>query len=294
MARYSVPVSDARQKGGIIGGTVGAVLLVAVLTLFCCRRVRRRIQQSRGCMSLPESGSTTTTDDPKRGMVAHRDMFSSDDKTASTAHSLATRTPQISPPSVVTTTSEQFPICFRPSSSLISRGSSLLVTPRASTRLSLDHLRETVLLPQPLRLAGRTALVRSQSWQAVPRKQAARDGFLEHHDRCSGSQDRSRSRSRSMYSSYATFEFAEYVMIGPRISQGTVTATTERASGVSDASGLLSSIASFPRPPPFAFSGGDERGGLGTSWRESFVFLTPDDEVLLAFPELARQMEKDQ
>lgn len=309
MARYSIPVSDAGQKGGIAGGTVGAVLLVAVFTLFCYRRVRRRTQNSKGFMSLSDSGSTS--DDAERGMVGRGGLFGSDDKTASAAESFATEAPQISDPSVVTTTSAQVPICFRPSRRLISRYPSLPVTPRVSVRLS-DYLnpviRETVLLPRPLRLAGRATLMRSQSWQAVPRKQPARDDSVEHHDGStgwmsgiksgsgSGSGSRSRSRSMtatnssSMYSTDETFDFAEYVTMGARTSRGTGTAT-QRASGTTDASGLRSTLANFPRPPPYTFSRGDGRG-LGTSWRESFVFSTPDDEVLLAFPELARQMEE--
>lgn len=305
MARYSIPVSDAGQKGGIAGGTVGAVLLVAVLTLFCYRRVRRRTQNSKGFMSLSDSGSTT--DDAERGMVGHGGLFGSDDKTASAAESFATELPQISDPSVVTTTSAQVPICFRPSRRLISRYPSLPVTPRVSVRLS-DYLnpviRETVLLPRPLRLAGRATLMRSQSWQVVPRKQTARDDSVEHHDGSSdwrsgiksgrGCRSRSRSitatNSSSMYSSDETFDFAEYVTMGARTSRGTGTAT-QRASGTTDASGLRSTLANFPRPPPYTFSRGDGRG-LGTSWRESFVFSKPDDEVLLAFPELARHMEE--
>lgn len=306
MARYSIPVSDAGQKGGIAGGTVGAVLLVAVLTLFCYRRVRRRMRNSRVFMSLADAGSTT--DDAERGMVAHGGLFGSDDKTASAAESCTTEAPQVSDPSVVTTTSAQVPICFRPSRRLISRYPSLPVTPRASVRLS-DYLnpviRETVLLPRPLRLAGRATLVRSQSWQAVPRKEAARDDSVEHHDGSTGwrsgimSKSRSRSRSRSMtatnsssmYSSDATFDFAEYVRIAARTSRATGTAT-QRASGTTDASGLRSTLANFPRPPPYTFSRGDGRG-LETSWRESFVFSTPDDEVLLAFPGLARQVGEE-
>ena len=309
MARYSVPISDAGQKGGIAGGTVGAVLLVAVLTLYCYRRVRRRIRKSEGFMSLSDSGSTM--DDAERGMVAHGGLFGSDDKTASAAESFASDTPQITDPSVVTTTSEQVPICFRPSRRLVSRYPSLPVTPRASIRLS-DYLnpviRDTVLLPRPLRLAGRATLARSRSWQAPSRKQPVpvqqadrragwRSGSGSGTGTGTGTGSGSRSRSMiatnssSMYSSDATFDFAEYVTIGARTSRGTGTAT-QRASGTTDASGLRSTLANFPRPPPYTFSRGDGRG-LGTSWRESFVFSTPEDEVLLAFPKLARQMEED-
>lgn len=310
MARYSIPISDAGQKGGIAGGTVGAVLIVAVLTLYCYRRVRRRIRRSQGFMSLSDSSSTT--DDAERGMaaVAHGGLFGSEDKTASAAGSFAANGPPITDPSVVTTaqsntTSEQVPICFRPSRRLVSRYPSLPVTPRANIRLS-DYLnpviRETVLLPRPLRLAGRTAVTRSRSWQAEPRKQPVP---VEHDDRRagwrsgtgtgSGSGSRSKSgtatNSSSMYSSDATFDFAEYVTIGARTSRGTGTAT-QRASGTTDASGLRSTLANFPQPPPYTFTRGDGRG-LGTSWRESFVFSTPEDEVMLAFPKLARQMEEE-
>lgn len=311
MSRYSVPISDAGQKGGIAGGTVGAVLIVAVLTLFCYRRVRRRTRQREGFMSLSDSSSTP--DDAERGMVARGGLFGSENKTASAAESFTTDAPQITDPSVVTTaqgsrTSEQVPICFRPSRRLVSRYPSLPVTPRASIRLS-DYLnpviRETVLLPRPLRLAGRTAPARSLSWQAMPRKQPtlSDDVGQQHADlradwrggsgTGTGSASRSKSmtatHSSSMYSSDATFDFAEYVTIGARTSRAT---TTQRASGTTDGSGLRSTLANFPRPPPYTFSRGDGRG-LGTSWRESFVFSTPDDEVLLAFPKLARQIEED-
>lgn len=313
MSRYSVPISDAGQKGGIAGGTVGAVLIVAVLTLFCYRRVRRRTRKREGFMSLSDSSSAP--DDAERGMVAHGGLFGSDDKTVSAAESFTTDAPQITDPSVVTTaqgsrTSEQVPICFRPSRRLVSRYPSLPVTPRASIRLS-DYLnpviRETVLLPRPLRLAGRTVATRSLSWQAMPRKQPTlSDNAVEQHADLrtdwrsgtgtgtgTGSASRSRSmtatHSSSMYSSDATFDFAEYVTIGARTSRAT---TTQRASGTTDGSGLRSTLANFPRPPPYTFSRGDGRG-LGTSWRESFVFSTPDDEVLLAFPKLARQIEED-
>jgi hypothetical protein len=246
-------------------------------------------------------------DDAERGMVAHGGLFGSDDKTASAAESFASDTPQITDPSVVTTTSEQVPICFRPSRRLVSRYPSLPVTPRASIRLS-DYLnpviRDTVLLPRPLRLAGRATLARSRSWQAPSRKQPVpvqqadrRAGWRSGTGTGAGTGSGSRSRSMtatnssSMYSSDATFDFAEYVTIGARTSRGTGTAT-QRASGTTDASGLRSTLANFPRPPPYTFSRGDGRG-LGTSWRESFVFSTPEDEVLLAFPKLARQMEED-
>ncbi|KAG8169570.1 hypothetical protein KVR01_000315 [Diaporthe batatas] len=313
MARHSIPVSDAGQKGGIAGGTVGAVVLVAVLTLFCYRRVRRRTRNRRGLMSPSDSGSTT--DDAERGMVSHAGLFGSDDKTASAPESFTADVPQISDPSVVTTTSAQVPICFRPSRRLVSRYPSLPVTPTASVRAS-DYLnpvvRETVLLPRALRLAGRTTLVRRQSWQAAPRRQPAPDESAEHPDGSTGWRNRAKSgswtgtrskswgkgrstsatnSSSSIYSSDATFDFAEYVTIGARTSRGSGTAT-QRASATTDASGLRSTLANFPRPPPYTFSRGDGRG-LGTSWRESFVFSTPDDEVLLAFPELARQVEDE-
>lgn len=297
-----IPISNAGQKGGIAGGTVGAVLIVAVLTLFCYRRVRRRTQNRRGFLSLSDSSSTS--DAAERGMVAHGGLFGSDNKTASAAGSLVTDTPQTPHPGTAITTegestSEQVPICFRPSRRLIARYPSLPVTPTASIRLSSDYLnpviRDTVLLPRPLRRPGMRTLTRSQSWQAEgsSHKQptaAAAGGSGS----AGGSRNRSRSTtvtSSSVYSSDATFDFAEYVTIDARTSRAT--ATTQRASGTTDASGLRSStLANFPRPPPFTFSRGDGRG-LGTSWRESFVFSTPEDEVLLAFPKLARQIEED-
>lgn len=292
MARHSVPISDAGQKGGIAGGTVGAVLIVAVLTLFCYRRARRRIRNRKGFLSLSDSSSTS--DAAERGMVAHGGLFGSENKTASAAESFATDEPQIPDPAAVMPatpgdrTSEQVPICFRPSRRLVSRYPSLPVTPTASIRLS-DYLnpviRDTVLLPRPLRRAGRVAsLARSRSWQAGTRKQQPPSAGT-------GSNSRSRSTtvtSSSVYSSDVTFDFAEYVTIGGRTSRG----TTQRASGTTDASGLRSTLANFPRPPPYTFSRGDGQG-LGTSWRESFVFSTPEDEVLLAFPKLARQIEDD-
>lgn len=290
MARHSVPTSDAGQKGGIAGGTVGAVLIVALLTLFCYRRARRRVRNRKGFLSLSDSSSTS--DAAERGMVAHGGLFGSENKTASAAESFATDEPQIPDPAVVIPatpgdrTSEQVPICFRPSRRLVSRYPSLPVTPIASIRLS-DYLnpviRDTVLLPRPLRRAGRVAsLARSRSWQPGPRKQQQPAG---------GTLSRSRSTtvtSSSVYSSDVTFDFAEYVTIGARTSRG----TTQRASGTTDASGLRSTLANFPRPPPYTFSRGDGQG-LGTSWRESFVFSTPEDEVLLAFPKLARQIEDE-
>lgn len=297
MARHSVPISDAGQKGGIAGGTVGAVLIVAVLTFFCYRRARRRIRNRNGFLSLSDSSSTSS--DAERGEVAHGGLFGSDNKTASAAESFATDVSQAPDPAAVmaaeeeSTTSEQVPICFRPSRRLISRYPSLPVTltPRASIRLS-DYLnpviRDSVLLPRPLRRAGRATLGRSQSWQAGPpprNKQPPSSG--------SGPGSRSRSTtvtSSSVYSSDVTFDFAEYVTIGARTSRAT--ATTQRASGTTDASGLRSTLAHFPRPPPYTFTRGDGRG-LGTSWRESFVFSTPEDEVLLAFPRLARQIGED-
>lgn len=294
MTRDSVPISDAGQKGGIAGGTVGAVLIVAVLTLFCYRRARRRIRNRRGFLSLSDSSSAS--DAAERGMVAHGGLFGSENKTASAAESIAADTQQIPDPAAALTettegdrTSEQVPICFRPSRRLISRYPSLPVTPTASIRLS-DYLnpvvRETVLLPRPLRRAA-GGRARSQSWQAgvsSRNQQQVAAGAL-------GGASRSRSTTvtgSSVYSSDATFDFAEYVTIGARTSRAT---TAQRASGTTDASGLRSTLASFPRPPPFTFSRGDGRG-LGTSWRESFVFSTPEDEVLLAFPKLARQIEE--
>ncbi|KAK7707962.1 hypothetical protein SLS64_006784 [Diaporthe eres] len=292
MARHSIPISDAGQKGGIAGGTVGAVLIVAVLTLFCYRRARRRIRNRKGFLSLSDSSSTS--DAAERGMVAHGGLFGSENKTASAAESFATDEPHIPDPAAVMPatpgdrTSEQVPICFRPSRRLVSRYPSLPVTPTASIRLS-DYLnpviRDSVLLPRPLRRAGRVAsLARSRSWQAGPRKQQPPSAGT-------GSNSRSRSTtvtSSSVYSSDVTFDFAEYVTIGARTSRG----TTQRASGTTDASGLRSTLANFPRPPPYTFSRGDGQG-LGTSWRESFVFSTPEDEVLLAFPKLARQIEDE-
>lgn len=297
MTRH-IPISDAGQKGGIAGGTVGAVLIVAVLTLFCYRRVRRRTQNRRGFQTLSDSSSIS--DAAERGMVAHGGLFGSDNKTASAAGSLVPDTPQTPqtphPGTAITTegesTSEQVPICFRPSRRLIARYPSLPVTPTASIRLSSDYLnpvvRDTVLLPRPLRRPGMTTLTRSQSWQAAgSHKQQPTGG------NGSGGGSRSRSTtvtSSSVYSSDATFDFAEYVTIDARTSRAT--ATTQRASGTTDASGFRTTLANFPRPPPFTFSRGDGRG-LGTSWRESFVFSTPEDEVLLAFPKLARQIEED-
>lgn len=292
MARHSIPISDAGQKGGIAGGTVGAVLIVALLTLVCYRRARRRAGNRKGFLSLSDSSSTS--DAAERGMVAHGGLFGSENKTASAAESFATVEPQIPDPAAVTAaepgdrTSEQVPICFRPSRRLVSRYPSLPVTPTASIRLS-DYLnpviRDSVLLPRPLRRLGRTtSLARSRSWQPGARKQqqlpASGSG---------GSRSRSTTvTSSSVYSSDVTFDFAEYVTIGARTSRG----TTQRASGTTDASGLRSTLANFPRPPPFTFSRGDGHG-LGTSWRESFVFSTPEDEVLLAFPKLARQIEDE-
>lgn len=295
MTRH-IPISNAGQKGGIAGGTVGAVLIVAVLTLFCYRRVRRRTQNRRGFESLSDSSSIS--DAAERGMVAHGGLFGSDNKTASAAGSLVPDTPQTPHPGTAITTegestSEQVPICFRPSRRLIARYPSLPVTPTASIRLSSDYLnpvvRDTVLLPRPLRRLGMPTLTRSQSWQAgSPKQQSAAAG-----GNGSGGGGRSRSTtvtSSSVYSSDATFDFAEYVTIDARTSRAT--ATTQRASGTTDASGFRTTLANFPRPPPFTFSRGDGRG-LGTSWRESFVFSTPEDEVLLAFPKLARQIEED-
>lgn len=298
-----IPISNAGQKGGIAGGTVGAVLIVAVLTLFCYRRVRRRTQNRRGFQSL--SGSSSISDAAERGMVAHGGLFGSDNKTASAAGSLVTDTPQTPHPGTAITTegestSEQVPICFRPSRRLIARYPSLPVTPTASIRLSSDYLnpviRDTVLLPRPLRRPGMATLTRSQSWQAEgsAHKQQPAGGAGGSGSGSGASRNRSRSTtvtSSSVYSSDATFDFAEYVTIDARTSRAT--ATTQRASGTTDASGLrISTLANFPRPPPFTFSRGDGRG-LGTSWRESFVFSTPEDEVLLAFPKLARQIEED-
>lgn len=300
MARHSAPTSDAGQKGGIAGGTVGAVLLVAVLTFFCYRRARRGMRARGGFLSLSDSSSMS--DAAERGMVAHGGLFGSEDKTASAAESFVTDAPQEPEPAVVTPTqedrtSEQVPICFRPSRRLvISRYPSLPITPTASIRPS-DYLnpvvRDTVLLPRPLRLARgvRTTLsARSRSWQAGPRRQQQPAGGR-------GSRSRSTtvtsSSSSSVYSSDATFDFAEYVTIGARtLSRATATTQQQRASGTTDGSGLRSTLANFPRPPPFTFSRGDGRG-LGTSWRESFVFSTPEDEVLLAFPKLARQIEDE-
>lgn len=297
MARHSIPISDAGQKGGIAGGTVGAVLIVAVLTLFCYRRARRRTQNRRGFLSLSDSSSAS--DAAERGMVAHGGLFGSENKTASAAESVATAEPQTPDPAAVVTpaapdpgdrTSEQVPICFRPSRRVVSRYPSLplTLTPRASIRLS-DYLnpvvRDSVLLPRPLRRAGRAVSVaRSRSWQPGPRKQQQSAGGS------GGSRSRSTTvTSSSVYSSDVTFDFAEYVTIGARTSRAT---TTQRASGTTDASGLRSTLANFPRPPPYTFSRGDGQG-LGTSWRESFVFSTPEDEVLLAFPKLARQIEDE-
>lgn len=287
-----IPISNAGQKGGIAGGTVGAVLIVAVLTLFCYRRVRRRTQNRKGFLSLSDSSSAS--DAAERGMVAHGGLFGSKNKTASAAGSLVPDTPQTPHPGTAITTegestSEQVPICFRPSRRLIARYPSLPVTPTASIRLSSDYLnpvvRDTVLLPRPLRRPGMKTLTRSQSWQAEgSHKQPTGNGS-------GGSRSRSTTvTSSSVYSSDATFDFAEYVTIDARTSRAT--ATTQRASGTTDGSGLRSTLANFPRPPPFTFSRGDGRG-LGTSWRESFVFSTPEDEVLLAFPKLARQIEED-
>lgn len=300
MARYSAPVSDAGQKGGIAGGTVGAVLIVALLTVLCYRRTRRRIRQREGFLSLSDSSSTD--DSAELGMVAHGGLFGSDNKTASAVESLAASAPQVPDPAVVEAaegdrTSEQVPICFRPSRRLVSRYPSLPVTPRVSVRLS-DYLnpviRDTVLLPRPLRRAGRAAPVRSVSWHTGTGKQPSREYTTGDNDSRPPRGSRSRSRSvaaaSSVYSSDATFDFAEYVTIGARTSRATTTG--QRTSGTTDASGLRSTLANFPRPPPYTFSRGDGHG-LGTSWRESFVFSTPEDEVLLAFPKLARQIEDE-
>lgn len=319
MARYSAPVSDARQKGGIAGGTVGAVLIVALLTVLCYRRARRRIRQREGFLSLSDSSSTD--DSAELGMVAHGGLFGSDNKTASAAESLVASAPQVPDPAVVAAaeenqtpaeenrtsaeenrTSEQVPICFRPSRRLVSRYPSLPATPRVSIRLS-DYLnpviRDTVLLPRPLRRAGRGPPVRSVSWHTGTGKQQQELSPHEHipaggsdpgPPRGSLSRSRSVAAGSSVYSSDVTFDFAEYVTIGARTSRATTTG--QRTSGTTDASGLRSTLANFPRPPPYTFSRGDGHG-LGTSWRESFVFSTPEDEVLLAFPKLARQIKDE-
>lgn len=296
MARYSAPVSDAGQKGGIAGGTVGAVLIVALLTVLCYKRARRRIRQREGFLSLSDSSSTD--DSAELGMMAHGGLFGSDNKTASAAESLAAPAPQVPDPAAVDVpegdrTSEQVPIFFRPSRRLVSRYPSLPVTPRASTRLSYylnPVIRDTFLLPRPLR---RAAPVRSVSWHTGTGRQPSREYSTGDNDsRPRGSLSRSRSvaAASSVYSSDATFDFAEYVTIGARTSRATTTG--QRTSGTTDASGLRSTLANFPRPPPYTFSRGDGHG-LGTSWRESFVFSTSEDEVLLAFPKLARQIEDE-
>ena len=306
MARNSAPTSGAGQRGGIAGGTVGAVLLVAVLTVFCYRRARRGVRGrgAQGFTSLSDLSSASGA--AERGMSAHGGLFGSENRTASAAESLATDAPRTPEPAVVKPahedrTSEQVPICFRPSHRLISRYSGFPVTPTASTRPS-DYLspviRDTVLLPRPLRRAGgmRTTLAaRSRSWQAGPRRQPAGGGGSGSGNGNGNGGRRatatsSSSSSSSVYSSDATFDFAEYVTIDARTSRGTA---QQRASRATDGSGpLCSRLASFPRPPPCTLSGGDGRGP-GTSWRESFVFSTPEDDVLLAFPKLARQIEDE-
>lgn len=291
--------SSAGEKGGIAGGTVGAVLLVALLTVACYRRSRRRVRQKEGFLSLADSTSVSET--AERGIVGHGALFGSETTTpSSSAIETTTDDPQVPGPAHIGTakedpTSERIPIYFQPSRTPVRRYIGLPSTPRPSIRRS-DYLNPVVrepapVVPPPLR-PGRRTLARSRSvpgwleFRDSAREPAAPQSHHHHHQATRGS--RRGLAARSMTSSvYSSVLAADEATFGARTSRAT---TAMRASGATDGSGLRSTLAHFPRPPRHTFSSGGGRG-VGTSWRESFAFSALEDEVLLAFPSLAREME---
>ncbi|KAJ0119588.1 hypothetical protein J7T55_013791 [Diaporthe amygdali] len=303
----SVSGPSAGQRGGIAGGTVGAFVIAALLTVACYRRARRRMRRREGFLSLSDSSSMSEA--AERGAVNHEDgdLFGLAITTTPSAVGSASDEPPTPDTALLGSaqgdhTSERVPIFFQPTRGTVGRYPGLPATPRPSIRRS-DYLnpvvREATLMPLPLR-TRRPALTRSFSepWQmgfrssarrsaAATNDQAPQQQQQQQQNRAS-SGARGKSMTSSVYSSEAAFTFTNSGTFGPRTSR---VSRVTRASGTTDASGLrASTLANFPKPPPYTFSRGDGRG-LGTTWRESFVFSPPEDEVLLAFPKLARQME---
>ncbi|KAI3394434.1 hypothetical protein diail_2684 [Diaporthe ilicicola] len=294
--------SNAQERAGIASGTVGAVLVVALLTLFCYRRSRRRVREKQGFMSISDSNSVSEA--AERGdLVGQGDLFGSSETSIPSyiaVETITTNKPQIPEPAHGGTaqkdpTFERIPIYFQPSRGTVRRYPGLPSTPRPSIwRPSIrrpDYLnpvvREPALVPLPLR-PGRRTPARSRSvpvWTGL--RNPAREpstvepGAARHQVRAGG-------RAKSMTSSVYSSSFVGSATVGDRTSRAATTARV--TSGATDATGLRSTIAEFPRPPPHTFSRSDGPG-MSTTWRESFNFSALEDEVLLAFPHLARDME---
>ncbi|KAL1881211.1 hypothetical protein Daus18300_001062 [Diaporthe australafricana] len=258
-------------------------------------------------MSLPDSTSVSET--AERGIVGRGALFGSETTTpASSAIETTTYdNPQIPDPAHIGTakeepTTERIPIYFQPSRTPVRRYFGLPPTPRPSIRRS-DYLnpvvREPTLVPPPLR-SGRRTLARSRSvpgWLEF-RDSATRGGPSTtppspHHGHQATRGSRRGPAAKSMTSSVYSSFVADSATFGARTSRGDGGTTTARQSGATDGSGLRSTLAHFPRPPPYTFisRASDGQEGMGTSWRESFAFSALEDEVLLAFPSLVREVE---